>query len=123
VTTGEDGKLTFDKSRFQAAYAANPDDVQDFFTQDDRGFAIQTDSLLESLVGKDNSLLVNRLDSLQRQVDNYDTDINHWNDRLAKIQDRLLNEFYLMESIVTSIKNNLSAISQIQYISPITSTN
>ena len=63
-----------------------------------------------------------REDALQRQVDRYTTDINSWNDRLSRIQDNLLSEFYQMESIVSSIKNNLTAIGQIQYIAPVTST-
>jgi flagellar hook-associated protein 2 len=116
ITTNEDGTLTFDKSIFQTAYANNSADVTEFFTDEDRGIAGKFDKVLESLVGEDNSLLMTRLESLQRQVDNYTTDINNWNTRLAKIQDRLLNQFYQMESIVTSIRSNLTAISQIQYI-------
>jgi flagellar hook-associated protein 2 len=119
VSVDDQGKLSFSKSQFQDEFDADPEAVTEFFTDDKRGFAVKTDAVLESLVGKDNSLLVTRLDSLQRQVDSYTTDINNWNDRLAKIQDRLLNEFYTMESIVSSIKNNLSAISQIQYIAPV----
>ncbi|HEY2415950.1 MAG TPA: flagellar filament capping protein FliD [Pirellulaceae bacterium] len=122
VTIGQDGHLTFDKTVFQAAYNANPTDVTDFFTQDKRGFAIQTDSMLESLVGQNNSLLVTREDALQAQNDDYTTQINAWNTRLSNIQDSLLNEFYQMESIVSSIKANASAISQIQYIPPAYST-
>jgi flagellar hook-associated protein 2 len=122
VTIGEDGHLSFDKSVFQAAYNANPDDVKEFFTEDKRGFAIQADSMLESLVGQDNSLLVTREEALQRQVDSYTIDINAWNNRLANIQDSLLNEFYQMDALVSSIKANASALSQIQYIAPVYST-
>jgi flagellar hook-associated protein 2 len=122
VTIGQDGKLSFDKSIFQAAYNANPDDVKEFFTEDKRGFAIQTDSLLESLVGQDNSLLVTREEALQRQFDSYGSDISAWNDRLANIQDSLLNEFYQMDALVSSIKANASALSQIQYIAPVSSS-
>ena len=75
-----------------------------------------------SLRGEDNSLLVTRSESLQRQVDDYTRDISNWDARLSRIQDRLTNEFYNMESIVSSIKNNLTAIGQIQYIPPISSS-
>jgi flagellar hook-associated protein 2 len=122
VDVDDQGKLSFDKTKFQARYDADSAGVTEFFTDEQRGFATRTDTLLESLVGKDNSLLVTRLDSLQKQVDDYTTDINNWNSRLAKIQDRLLNEFYTMESVVSSIKDNLNAISQIQYIPPVFST-
>jgi flagellar hook-associated protein 2 len=122
VTIGQDGHLTFDKSVFQAKYNANPTDVTDFFTQDKRGFAIQTDSMLESLVGENNSLLVSREQALQAQSDDYTQQINDWNTRLANIQDNLLNQFYQMDALVSSIKNSASAISQIQYIPPVYST-
>jgi flagellar capping protein FliD len=61
-------------------------------------------------------------DAVQKQVDSYTTDIDNWNTRLSKIQDRLLNQFYTLESTVSSIRNNLSAISQIQYIPPVYSS-
>jgi flagellar hook-associated protein 2 len=122
VSIDDQGKLSFDKSQFEARYKTDPQAVTEFFTDDKNGFAVSADKVLESLVGKDNSLFVTRLDSLQRRSDAYANDINDWNDRLAKIQDRLLNEFYTMESIVSSIKNNLTAVSQIQYIPPIAST-
>jgi flagellar hook-associated protein 2 len=122
VSIDDQGKLTFDKSQFTASFNADSAGITEFFTDDKRGFAVKTDALLESLVGKDNSLFIARLDSLQKRVDNYTTDINNWNLRLAKIQDRLTNEFNQMENIVGSIKNNLGFLSQIQFIAPISST-
>ncbi len=122
VTPGEDGKLTFDKSLFEAAYNDNPADITEFFSDETRGFAQLTDKLMESLVGKDDSVLITRFESLQRQVDTYTNDIEKWGLRLTKIQERLFNQFFQMESIVTSIRNNLTAISQIQYISPVSSS-
>src|SRR4029078_6606608 len=122
VDIDDQGKLSFDKSVFQDRFDDDPAGITEFFTDDTPGFAVKTDTLLESLVGKDNSLLVNRIDSLQKQVDNYSADIDNWNTRLDKIQEQLRNEFFTMESIVSSIKSNLSAISQIQYIAPVNST-
>jgi len=121
VSVDQDGSLAFDQTQFQSRFAADPQGVTQFFTADKQGFAIQTDNLLESLVGKDNSLLVNRVDSLQRQVDDYTSQINDWNTRLSAIQDRMLNEYYQMDSLVGSIKNNLSLVSQITYVAPVVS--
>jgi flagellar hook-associated protein 2 len=122
VSVDQDGKLAFDKSQFQAKFSADPQGVTQFFTADKQGFAVQTDTLLESLVGKDNSLLVNRIDSLQRQVDDYTSRINDWNTRLDNIQQRMLTQYYMMDTLVGSIKNNLSYINQIQYVAPVVST-
>jgi flagellar hook-associated protein 2 len=122
VSIDDTGHLSFDKLQFQDKFDSDPTSVTDFFTDDKQGFAVKTDAILESLVGKDNSLLVTRLDAMQKQVDQYTSDINNWNTRLSSIQDQLLNEFYNMESVVASIKNNLSYLSQIQYIPPVFAT-
>lgn len=119
VSLDENGKLSFDRSRFQARYDAGAASVIDFFADKQRGFAKQADELLERLVGKNQSLLVGRVQTLQRQIDSTQTRIDQWNARLDRQRERLLNEFYRLEEVVGRIRNNLNAISQIQYIPPI----
>ena len=93
-----------------------------FFTDEDRGFATKADKLLESIAGRDHSLLVNRIESLQKQIDTYDQRISAWNDRLDKNRERLTNQFYKLEETVAKIQSNLTSINQIQFIKPISST-
>jgi flagellar hook-associated protein 2 len=119
VTLGENGKLSLDKSRFQARYDADPASVIDFFADKQRGFAKQADELLERLVGKNQSMLVGRVQTLQRQIDFTQTRIDQWNARLDRQREQLLNQFYRLEEVVGRIRNNLNAISQIQFIPPI----
>jgi hypothetical protein len=68
-------------------------------------------------VGENDSLLVSRAGALQKQIDDASQQIADWNTRLSNEQDRLLNQFYNLETVVGSIRNNLSFINQIQYIS------
>jgi len=123
VTLDENGKLSFNKLRFQARYDADPTGVIDFFADKDRGFAKQADDLLERLVGKNQSLLVGRVQTLQRQIDFTQTRIDQWNTRLDRQREQLLSQFYRLEEVVGRIRNNLNAISQMQFIPPIFRSN
>lgn len=119
VAIDEEGQLTFDKSKFLARSQSDPESVSAFFADEDQGFVAKADALLETIVGKDNSLLVNRLETLQRQIDTYGDRITAWNARLDRNRERLTNQFFKLEEVVARIQNNLSAINQIQFIRPI----
>lgn len=123
VSISDQGKLTFDRTKLQARFQADPESVSEFFADEDRGFAAKADKLLETIVGRDNSLLVNRLQTLQRQNEIFDERITAWNARLERRRERLTNQFFKLEEIVARIQNNLTAINQIQFIKPIVSNN
>jgi flagellar hook-associated protein 2 len=110
------GKLTFDASVLQDRYAANPDVVTKFFTDEKNGFAAKADKLLEGFAGAKNSLLVNRGSALLQQIEDYSQRVDNWNQRLTKSRDALLTKFYNLESAIAKIQNNLTAISSIGYI-------
>jgi flagellar hook-associated protein 2 len=114
VTIGQDGKLTFDKSKLETLYAANPEGVKKFFSDDKLGFGAKADAMIETLVGRDNSVLVNRSATLDRQVQDLGKRIDALNARLDRRRERLTKEFYNMELAINKIKSNLSAIGQIQ---------
>jgi flagellar hook-associated protein 2 len=117
ITADDQGHLSFDKSVFQTQYNADSDGVTKFFTDTKNGAAVKIDKLLESLVGENNSLLVGRAATLQAQIDDDTQQIANWNTRLDAEQARLLNQFYTMETVVSSLRNNLSYINQIQFLS------
>jgi flagellar hook-associated protein 2 len=117
ITADDQGHLSFDKTQFQSQYNADSDGITKFFTDTSNGAAVKIDKLLESLVGEDNSLLVGKAASLQTQIDDIGQQITSWNTRLSNAQDLLLTQFNNMETAVSSIKNNLNFLNQIQFIS------
>jgi flagellar hook-associated protein 2 len=119
VSVDDQGKLAFDKTKFQARYAADPDAVVEFFTNETVGFAAKADAVLERLVGRDNSLLASRALVLARQVEDTGGRILKWDDRLERQRERLLNQFFRLELMVSRIRDSLSSIAQIQPIEPI----
>jgi flagellar hook-associated protein 2 len=123
ISINDQGELSLDKSKLQARFDSDPQAVADFFADEETGFAEKADAVLERLVGKDNSLLLNRAETLQRQMDAYAERIEAWDARLEKRRERLFLQFTRLEEMIARIQNNLTAIQQIQFIGPIQTTN
>jgi flagellar hook-associated protein 2 len=123
VSINELGDLAFDKTKLEARYGADPGGVIEFFADETRGFAVKADAVLESLVGRNSSLLVNRATTLQTQIDAYTERIEVWNARLERNRESLFLEFARLEEVISRVQNNLTAIQQIQFIGPIQSSN
>jgi flagellar hook-associated protein 2 len=120
ISVDDKGMLAFDKTKFDARYAADPEAVEEFFSDEEFGFAAKADKVLERLVGRDNSMLVNRAEVLNRQNEDFTERIDKWDGRLDRQRERLLNQFFRLELTVSRIRDSLSAISSIQPIAPFT---
>lgn len=116
ITLDDNGKLTFDKTRLQARFNADPEGLTKFFTDETSGFAKKVDDTLERLVGRDNSTLVNRAKTLQKQLDDATKRIDFLTVSLTKQRERLTLQFYNMELAISKIKSNLQAVESIKYI-------
>lgn len=121
------GKLTLDSEKLNAALDASPEDVKDFFTKeiDDTssdegkkikiGFAAKVDEIVERIAGVDNGVLISRTSSLNNQIDRNDLRIQSMNERLEGERERLLKQFYAMESAIAKLQSNQQYVSQITY--------
>ena len=119
--THEVKPLPFDSSKLDARFAADPEGVTKFFSDETNGFAARADAAIEQLVGVNHSVLLSRAEVLQRQVEDYAQRIDAMNARLDHSREALLKQFYNMELVIGRIKNNLDAIGSIQYIPPVQS--
>ena len=117
------GKLSFDKAQFEKKVREAPEAVEKFFTQEETGVAARFSRITEQLAGRGNSVLMNRVSALQKTIDNNTQRIADMNASLERERERLLNQFYNLETIVASLQANLTAIESIQYIEPISSSN
>jgi flagellar hook-associated protein 2 len=119
VSIDDQGKLAFDKTKFDARYATDPDAVKQFFTSETIGFGAKVDALIERLAGPENSALVSRVAAMQRQLEDGDRRIEAMTARLDRNRERLLMQFFRMEEAVSRIRNDLTAISAIQILPPL----
>ncbi len=122
ISLNEEGKLTFDQSKFNAAIEADPEAVQEFFTNEDSGFSVKAKAVADRLAGVDNGVLLNRSTALQAQIDQNNQRIGSMNLRLDRQRTRLLTQFYNMETTISRLQQNLTALNQLQIIPPLGST-
>ena len=114
ITVDENGKLTLDQSALDNRLATDSEDVAKFFADENIGFAKKLDDSLEKMVGRDNSLLVNRAAALNRQIEDNSSRSAFLQERLDKARTRLRNQFYQMELAISRIQSNTSAITTLQ---------
>ncbi len=119
ITFKDDGTLELDADALKAKFADDPTAVQDFFTKKDVGFSPKLDKLLQQLAGEDNSLLVNRLDTLARKMELNAKRIDEMNARLEVFRERTLLKFVRLEEAISKIQNDLTAISGIAKLPPL----
>jgi flagellar hook-associated protein 2 len=108
------GKLRFDKDKLAAALASNPEGVTEFFTKEGSGFAAKSKEMLESMAGVNDSLLVSRNSTLQRQIEDSNLRVSALNLKLDRERERLLRQFYRMEETIAKIRNSASSLTTLQ---------
>ena len=113
VGLDDKGKLSFNKEKFSKIIQSNPDDVKAFLTAEKTGLGARAKITLDTIVGEKNSVLVNRSQSLQRTIDLSNNRINALNTRLDRERERLLKQFYDMETNISRIRNNGSGLNQL----------
>ncbi len=113
VSLDDKGKLKLDKVKLDKITTTNLSDVQDFLTKDKTGFGARAQIVLDALVGEKNSVLVSRSQALQRTIDSSSKRADSLTARLDKERERLSNQFYTLESNLAKIRNNGSALNQL----------
>ncbi len=115
----DDGTLELDKDRLRAKIAEDPEAVRTFFADEENGFSKRLNDLLEQLIGADNSLMANRIQTFQRRIENRESRIEFLNQRLERLRQRLLRQFIRMEETIAEMQSNLQYIQSIVPITPL----
>jgi flagellar hook-associated protein 2 len=109
-----EGKLSLDDTKFKAKYADDPAAVRKFFTTSTTGVAAQLNAAMERIAGRDNSVLINRIQSIQRKMDFNSERLDFMTSRLDKQRERLTNQFYTLDALVGKMKSQTGIIAGIQ---------
>lgn len=118
IRLNENGRMDFDAAKLNAAIKKDSAQVEAFFTTEESGFVAKLDRVIDSLAGENNSLLLNRAESLSSQVDRNNQRIEGMNERLAGERDRLLKQYYAMEAAIAKLQTNQQYLSRIEYFGP-----
>ncbi len=116
ITVKDDGTLELDEEKLSAAFADNPDDVEKLFTDEKFGFAARFKEVLDSLSGEENSLLINRNEALQKQIENNSDRLESLNSMLDAERERLFQQFLRMEEAIAKFQSLTAYVSQIRAV-------
>ncbi len=119
ISLNDQGKLEFDQTKFGTVLAADPAAVKEFFTNEDKGFSVKAKALADSLAGIRSGALLNGSNALQAKIEQSGKRVEFMNTRLDKQRERMLKQFYNMETAVAKLQSNLSALNQMQIIPPL----
>lgn len=136
-TASDNGKLSFDESKFKAALESDPEGVKELFTKeqvtDEAGNVVQSSGIATNLknvldkyaktVGEPKGILINRAGSIKspasitqnelyKQILKVDKRISSLQDTLKMEQDRYIRQFTTLESLIAQMNSQSSALSQ-----------
>lgn len=136
-TASDNGKLTFDESKFKEALEADPEGVKELFTKeevrDDAGNVIQSGGIASNMktvldkyaktIGEPKGILINRAGSIKspasitqnelyKQITEIDKRIASLQDTLEMEQDRYIRQFTTLESLISQMNSQSSVLSQ-----------
>jgi flagellar hook-associated protein 2 len=108
-------KLTFDETKFKAAFAANPAAVRDLFTLNsgsDKGIAVRTEEWLKDYT-KSKGLLLGKAESLDDLKKDVQDQIDRWNEVILPMKEaRLRKQFSALDAAMASLQNQGSWLEQ-----------
>ena len=136
-TRSDNGKLSFDESKFKAALESDPEGVKELFTKeqvkDEAGNVVQSSGIATNLknvldkyaktIGEPKGILINRAGSIKspasitqnelyKQILEVDKRISSLQDTLKMEQDRYIRQFTTLESLIAQMNSQSSALSQ-----------
>lgn len=113
----ENRNLTLDETKLGQLLESDPDSVAEFFETEESGVAARFLAVTDRLAGIDNSVLLNRNNTLQRQIETINDRIDSQTDRLDAYRTRLLTQFIRMEETLSRLQRGSTAVNSIQPIS------
>ena len=117
IEVTDTGELRLDQTKLQSTFADDPEAVKDFSSKETTGFSAKMNRLTEQFAGRDRSVLISRVQTLQSKIEINFQRIDQMTDRLERKEESLLKMFYNLELTLGKLQSNMDSISKIQYIS------
>jgi flagellar hook-associated protein 2 len=111
IQTDRTGQITFDASKFAAAYAADPAGVEAMFTSTENGFANRVATVTKAASNTTNGTLTTAITGRNSGITRIQKDIDAWDVRLAAKQDSLNRQFTALETALNSMQSQSSWLS------------
>lgn len=106
------GRLEFDEEKLRAALEDHPDELAEFFADEESGLASVMKAQLEGITDTDG--LIDRRDgTLERQQELMSDRVEALNGRLDRKREQLMREFLSMEAALAELQSQQSALVQL----------
>jgi flagellar hook-associated protein 2 len=119
ISVADDGMLELNKTKLRSAFETNPSGLREFVSNSQNGVAKKLSDVVERLAGSDDSLLATRSDTLQANIESNETRLESFNLQLQRQQERLLMQFYQLETLIAKLQQSQSALAALQPIAPL----
>ena len=113
---GDGAKLTFDQDKFKAAYADDPEGVSALFTNAQTGFGYSIEKQITRLTDPVDGVLTRQTNTINSQNDQFTKSIASLDVRITAKRDRLTQQFAQMESVLSGLQGQQTALGQIQSV-------
>lgn len=120
ITGDSDGStphLAFDADKFNAAFAADPQSVQNLFNQAQNGLAWSVDKSITKLIDPVDGAITLENQTLTQRTQQFQDSIDQLNDQLAQKKARLQEQFNNMESVLAGLQSQQAALGSLSSIS------
>jgi flagellar hook-associated protein 2 len=118
----DEGKLQLNTTKLEAAFVEDPAAVEQFFTHGSLGLSAKLKTAIEQLAGEKDSLLTSRAESLAEIIESNKDRITFMDARLTRQREQLFTQFAMLESTIAAMQEDLTALSGLQVIPPLTSS-
>lgn len=105
------GQISFDPAKLQAAITADPDAVRTFFSTATSGAAAYMKTAIDGYTNSGTGRLFNRIDTLENQGASIQSRIDSLNSLLDIKQQKLQNQFAMLENTLSTLKDQQSSLS------------
>lgn len=117
VQFGNDGKLKLNEKILDQVLLDDPNAVTEFFQQEDTGFAVVMDEVIEAMTDPFTGTFKTQVDSLQASALSLNSRVEELNGILEDRRERLIQQFTLQETIVNQLNSQQTALEGLQLLS------
>jgi flagellar hook-associated protein 2 len=113
IRTERSGKLSIDSDALKAAIEKDPQALQTFFIgeNDGDGFVGQLDTVIKGYTASD-GIISSRIEGRESQLSKLETDVEKFNIRMAKYEERLYGQYNAMDLLVANLNSTGSYLQQ-----------
>lgn len=107
----KEGTLSFDSTKLTAALNEDPSAVQTLFTDSSNGFASSMTTIVDRYLG-DTGILQGKTDAVNSNNEFIDDRISTLSDRLVRTEQRLLNQFTALDTLMAQLNTTSEFLTQ-----------